>query len=186
MIDLLFILTIPYMAWTSRMCGGGWPKLPLGLDQWLHCLPYIALLWPLTGWWAVLPYLGAVIGKRFGHGAWMDLGRSHKTYSRERLDIFIEWLRPYLSIEKYDFLGLILSGVFITLFPSLALIFTGHYTAAFVVLISGMFKSFAYYTGWNWPDYKDYPEELDEPTEIGELLTGLFCGIGVCVAWFLI
>ncbi len=183
---IVSLLSIPYMAWTSRMCGGGWPKLPWGLDQWAHCLPYIALLWPVCGWWSIPAYLGAVLGKRTGHGAWMDMATSPKTWAREKLDVMIEWARPHLTPYGYDLLGISLSGLAITIAPALACVAFGQGDAGIALIVSGLMKGLAYSKAFEWPDYREMPDDVNEPTELGELLTGLFAGIGVFVAWLLI
>jgi len=43
MITVLGIISVVgalLYGWNSRMAGGGPPKLPLGLDQWIYAIPY--------------------------------------------------------------------------------------------------------------------------------------------------
>lgn len=43
--DIFMVLLVALVGgWISRMCGGGKPKLPWGLDQWIYALPYGACL----------------------------------------------------------------------------------------------------------------------------------------------
>lgn len=179
---IAIVLSIPWMAWTSRMSGGGWPKLPAGLDQWLFALPYALLLAPLLGWWTVLPYVGAVIGKRAPNAPWLDLGRSDK-WRETSLTPFIDWLHGRVSEKTYDFVGLMISGLAAVLAPALALLIVGEPAAACILVVSGALKASAYDTGWHWPDFNGYPEDINQPTEMGEALTGFFCGIGLLAAY---
>lgn len=184
------------------MCGGGLPKLPLGLDQWLYAIPYgvlgfLALL-PLIGpigtpypWWIwigpILSYMGAFLGKRTGHGQWMDLGSFTGIIKPERLD-FINRLFFGRDINETlvvkgnywrDFIGLSISGLAVSLIASICLIIGGHIVAGLLVALGGFLKGFAYMIGWsvNGDSRTEFlGEHLDEATELGEFLTGFFGG----------
>jgi len=193
-VKFLAILVIPFMAWVSRMAGGGWPKLPFGLDQWLFSLPYAALLGPLTGWWAVLAYLGAVIGKRTGHGRGISLKEPMKPGSEpEILEYPVLWLQPHLSVYAYKGLILAMTGMLGVLASVVLCAIWGQWLAAGALFLSGMAKTPAYMIGWAiFPDGGDsrfdtsIAAQLNEATEIGEFLAGLFAGVGVVAAAFLI
>lgn len=144
------------------MCGGGWPKLPAGLDQWLYALPYGLLCLPL-GPWAILAYAGAFLGKRTGHGNFMDLGRWTKPAKPERLEFLIDHLKVRLPAFWYDAAGLALTGIAVTIIPGIILAF--HHPAAGAILaLSGATKAPAYMIGRG-------------STERGEFMTGILAAI---------
>lgn len=190
----LALLVIPFMAWVSRMAGGGWPKLPLGLDQWLYSLPYAALLAPLTGWYSVLGYLGAVGGKRTGHGTGISLKEPFKSdWKPEKLEYLVVWLKDKISVYAYKSLVLAVTGVGTVIVSCVLLALYGEILAALVLFISGAMKAPAYMIGWEiFPDGGDSRfdgsilDQLNEATEVGEFLTGLFGGIGVVLAAWIV
>ena len=187
----LAALAILPMAYVSRMAGGGGPKLPLGLDQWLYSLPY-ALLAPATGLWAVLAYSGAFLSKRTGHGRGMSLKEPMKPGSEpEKLEYLILWLQPYLPNYVYKCLILAVIGIAGKAGAAIALAATGNIVAGLFTLISGLGKPVAYMIGWTiFPDgggnNDDYPEEFNEATELGEGLSGLFDGITLTISLLIV
>lgn len=143
------------------MCGGGWPKLPWGLDQWLLALPYL-LFYPVIGWWVVPAYLGAVLGLRLGHGSFFHYGLPLK---EGRTVEKIEYIMPKsLPVWTYKVLGMFLTGLAVTLVLSLCLAIQGHFLASIVLAISGASKAIAYFL---------------PRTEWAELARGFFLGLGV-------
>lgn len=186
---MIWILAIPFMAWASRMCGGGRPALPFGLSQWLFPAPYIPLLVPHIGWWAVLAYLGAVLGKKLGHGEYMDLGSWKQPVSPERVDFLVQDLTgtpDTWNSPCRDYVGLIIDGLAVTLWPALALACAGQIWAALTLFSSGSLMSVAYDLGWyifsvGNSDPTGFPKDLNSATAWGEFYTGLFCGFGVAV-----
>lgn len=167
----MYWLIVPYMAWLSRMSGGGWPKLPLGLDQWCYALPYLLICWPVAGLWSILPYICAVMGKRTGHGGFMDLGRWKRKRDEERLEFIIRHLKGKIPDSRYDFIGLAITGVSVSFVPVLVLL-ASNPVHSFVLLVSGAAKAVAYWIGW---------EFAPNPTETGEVLTGAFAGLGIAL-----
>lgn len=162
----------------SRMCGGGKPKLPLGIDQWLYAIPYgvITYLYSQSILWSVLAYLGAFLGKRTGHGGWMDLGTWTKPREDERLEFIIKALHGKIYEYWYDFIGLCLVGLAVSLM-SAVIVGSVSPLAGFILMLSGALKAVAYSIGW---------KIRRKPTEIGEFLTGIFGYAGIAIAYLII
>lgn len=81
------------------MAGGGWPKLPYGLDQHIYALPY-AILGGIMTWTvgmnpfgilagSALSYATAFLAKRTGHGQYF-LPFSAQRVEAERLDFLVK------------------------------------------------------------------------------------------------
>lgn len=189
-------------GWLSRMCGGGPPKLPWGLDQWIYGLPYALIALPVTAtigalvgleekdrkyMWAtiLLPYAGAVVGKRTGHGGGIDMGTWTGERDDEALEFLIKPLRGKISEYWYDALLMAVTGFIVTLFAGMFLI-PFHPIAGTILMLSGLTKAPAYMIGWAiYPTGggKGIPH-LNEATAIGEFLAGFFAyGVLGIVAW---
>lgn len=134
-------LAIPYMTWLSRMAGGGWPKLPYGLDQWLLAAPYL-LFYPVIGWLVVPAYLGAVLGLRTGHGSgfyyWEKFKKNRTVEKIEKI------ISGALSYHVQKVLIMALTGLAVTLTCSILLLFHGYGLAALILGISGIGKAACY------------------------------------------
>lgn len=193
MMTALLILAFALVGgWLSRMCGGGPPKLPWGLDQWIYGLPYALIALPVTATLGalvgleekdrkymkaaiLLPYAGAVVGKRTSHGGGIDMGTWPFDREDEALEFLIKPLRGKISEYWYDALLLAVTGVAVTLIAGFVLIFI-HPWAGILLAFSGMTKAPAYMIGWAiYPtgSGKGIPH-LNEATAIGEFLTGFF------------
>lgn len=160
----MIFLVIPWMTWLSRMSGGGKPKLPWGLDQWLLPLPYL-LLFPYITWWAVPAYLGAVLGLRLGHGRGFNYNEPFKPGSKpEKVEFLISKNLP-VKIQKI--LIMALTGLAVTMIAGLLLLTMKFYAAALFLLLSGVLKALAY----------TLPK-----TEWAELARGFFLGCGFVAA----
>lgn len=207
MILLLILLTLLF-AWVSRMCGGGWPSLPWGLDQWVYALPY-----GLFSLWACLQssmslllilllfslaYFGAFAAKRTGHGQYIDLGSWVRKIVGERLDFILDWFFDEDPNEVADNVkgsywrdvaGQALTGFAVSLACGVVIATVSDLLIGVLIAFSGLLKAPAYMVGWmifpNGKDDDDKDEELDEATELGEFFTGLFC-IGALAALFYI
>ena len=199
-------------GWFSRMAGGGPPKLPWGLDQWLYALPYLIISLPALAVIACflnkaaqvgkattrgdisrrsgftrlrlliltsLPYFGAFIGKRTGHGGGIDAGTNEKEPGSgrepEKLEYLILPLHSKMPRYWYDILLLSITGLAVTLIAGIMLLFISI-PYGLLVLLSGVMKGPAYMIGW-----RIYPKghgrgipHLNEATAIGEFLTGWF------------
>jgi len=183
-----WVLLIPFMASLSRMSGGGAPKLPLGLDQWIFALPFLILLLDAgCGWLAIPGYICAVAGKRTANAPFLDLGTS-TAWRATSLTKFLGWLRGRVPEWQYDAAGLALGGLAVVLGPALLIGLHGQIWAAVGLLASGGCKALAYVIGWRWSARlrARLDPDLQEPTGLAEYLTGAFHGIGVLLAWLLI
>ena len=189
-------------GWISRMCGGGWPKLPWGLDQWIYALPYAGVYFLLPwAWYINLPVAAAAyglgfLGKRMGHGQYF-----HLNYSPRENEEQDEKIDPFVSLffgkdlgghgrKRYwrGVFGLSITGLICALGAGVALGVAGHYIASAVILAGGIAKAGAYMLGW-WA-YSQVkarglltdPAEADRikniwdkafiPTVWGEIITG--------------
>jgi len=150
------------------MAGGGWPKLPWGLDAWLLALPYL-LFWGAVGPWAILGYLGAVLGIRLGHGRGFDYGKPFKEGSKpEKVEILIP---SSLPVKYQKILIMSLTGLAVTLVAAIVLASHGHWLSALIIAISGAAKSICY---------------LLPKTEWAELARGFSLGLGVYIGFMVI
>lgn len=157
---MVSLLLIPLMAWGSRMAGGGWPRLPWGLDQWVLSAPYL-LLYPLIGWWVIPSYFIAFLGLRTGHGSGFNY---HLPFKEGRTVEKVEYLIPQnLPVPVQKFLIMFLTGLSVTLVASIALALHGHWIFALILALSGAAKSVAYFL---------------PRTEWAEYARGAFLGIG--------
>jgi len=161
-------LVVPYMTWLSRMCGGGKPKLPWGIDQWLLGLPYLSFF-PVIGYWVILGYLGAVLGLRSGHGSGFNY---NIPFEPDRTPEKVEILIPKSLPVKYQKILIItLTGLAVTIVLSSILILSGHILSGLILAASGTLKSIAYFL---------------PRTEWSELLRGAFLGLGVVLAFMVL
>jgi hypothetical protein len=196
-------------GWLSRMCGGGPPKLPLGLDQWLYAVPYFLIGLPIIlpawalflktpktikGWriWLVLAiaYIAAVTGKRTGHGGGIDMGHSSEEVGAgrdpEKLEYPILWLNGVIKTYWYDALLLGITGIVGTIPAGIILSFF-HGGAGLLLAVSGATKPLAYMIGWAvYPNGhgKGIPH-LNEATVLAEFLTGFvaYALLAVSFVW---
>ena len=160
-------------GWISRMCGGGWPKLKWGLDQWLYALPYGLVFLPFAPLASALAFVGAFLGKRTGHGQYH--GRAGKVVAKdeqERLDFIV---RFFFGEDTGQYwrkqFGLAVTGVAVTLAPGiLYAVEVDALTGAFLA-VSGASKTLAYMIGYYVHDVVGYKKFV--PTAIGEFLTGV-------------
>lgn len=161
-------LTIPYMTWLSRMGGGGPPRLLWGLDQWLLGVPYL-IFYPQIGYWAILGYLGAVLGLRLGHGRFFNYGLPFKAGSEpEKVEVLIPQSLP---IKWQKILGMTYTGLAVTLLVSILLLAQGQWMPSMLLGISGAAKCLAYFL----------PE-----TQYAEYARGAFLGLGVSLAFMVL
>lgn len=136
------ILLIPYMTWLSRMCGGGPPKLPYGLDAWLLALPYL-LFFPVISYWVIPAYLGAVLGIRLGHGRGFDYSLPFKPGSEpEKVEILIP---KYLPVKYQKILIMLLTGLAVVLLSCAFLLMHGHIASGLILALSGAAKALSYF-----------------------------------------
>jgi len=160
---------------------------PRPLPQITLALPYAILVSDYLNNY----YVGAAVlvlttlGWLTGHGAFIDLGTWKNAVKPERLEFTITWLKSKLSPYWYDFVGLAVTGLAVTVPAGIA-------TMNPVLALSGVLKAPAYAIGWFVSTGKIDPSSLDEieerigsrATEIGEFLTGLFLGAVVSLYLF--
>lgn len=193
-------------AISSRMCGSGQYYLPYGLDQFVYSIPhgfaaYIALGGVLAPVWSIplslVVYGLTVLSKRTGHGNWFDLGTSTEIVEPEKLDVIVNALYGkdpnFTKVGSgdywHDFFGLMVSGVAINLGLTLAFLFSFHPVLAIVTFLMGCMKAVSYAIGWKIipegyrvPLHYPLSDQVNEPSELGELLTG-FCNSLPAVAF---
>jgi hypothetical protein len=173
----------------------------------------ILLVVGVVWWAAILTALLSVPLFRTGHGQWMALPYSQKILEPERLDFIVGWVfgeDPRLKseyiphgildladlpkrIEKYgrkklekrNLFGLAVHGSAPLIPLSVLLAYEGFYLAIVPLLLGGMLKAVGYKIGWkiNYPDRTIIHTEIDEPTELGEFLRGIFLfgGYFICL-----
>ena len=198
-------LLLPYMAWTSRICGGAPPPVPRPFDVILFAAP-LGIVCLHADLWAILAFVGAFLGKSTGHGQYMSLNNYLKKVHAERLDFIVAWFwgqdprvvatdddQAVILSEQYGLTklywrcvtGLIVVGLAVTIAPGIIFAATMSAQGGILLLLSGALMSLAYMIGWwIYPDYKGKgPPNLDESTEVGEFLMGLFIGIALAIIW---
>lgn len=187
------------MATLSRMSGGMPPKLPFGLDQWIYSTPYLVLMllsiniftFKIVGI-VLVCWVLAMLGKRQANRVFMDLGSwAEEVRKPHKYEVVIGFLKPKISNYWYDFIGLTLLGLATVLAPGIFIITQGHLIAGLILLISGSLKGVSYAVGKilipngfnRWLRDSKYFKHVHEDTQVGELLTGFFAGIGVVISW---
>ena len=160
----------------SHLCGLK-KGLPWGLDQWAYALPYalsIPATTPMVGLLMVVPLLGALYGKRTGHGQYIHLG--FKTRQPEVNDEPLDWIiRLMFGPDRggnywRSVAGLAVTGMAVTLIPGICMALTGKPLAGAFLAVSGASKAVAYQIGWKLKDIG----YTDKPCVFGEFLTGVF------------
>jgi len=142
---------------------------------------------------ALIVLLACMVFKNTGHGGGMDLAHSKKEpgagRTPEKLEYLILWLHKLMPRYRYDLLLLAIIGGFSTLFPAIAFGFV-DILAAIPILAGGLIgKPLGYAIGWKLHDIgivEKLPDELDEATEVGEFLTGLFAFGGLALATLMV
>jgi hypothetical protein len=124
--------------------------------------PYPWWVWAVSGFVLVMSTLGTLTG----HGGWMDLGTWEKERDDERIEFIIKWARKGYGGYWYDFTGLCLSGIAVSLWSGAVLIVTGFIVPGICLVLSGALKGVGYAIG----------RAIDEEhaTDWGEFFTGLF------------
>lgn len=149
---------------------------------------YRHALWALPiGIFFVVSILSA-LAKTLGHGGGFDLAHDPQEPGAgrdpEKVEYLILWLHGRIPQYWYDFVLLVLVGIFSTLAPAIAIGYI-YAPAGIILLIGGALKAEAYRMGWkiypNGPD-ATAPVDFNEATQIGEWRTGLFAGITLGIA----
>jgi len=158
MITAIIFLTLGFsllFAKLSRMAGGGAPKLPLGLDQWIYAIPYgVAAGFVGTYIEIFVSFALAFLGKRLGHGQYFDLGMWTRTTTAEKIDFIVRifYGKDINTIQdnvagnpKRDLFGLSLTGLVVGLGLGITLIINGAILFGILVLLAATAKGYAYY-----------------------------------------
>lgn len=155
----MFYLAIPLYAFLNRFRGSSQTLMPK-----LYVCIIMALGFSfIVPWVASLPILVlCTLALQTGHGNFIDLGTWPRKPSdgEERLEFIIKPLYGKLPEYWYDFLGLMLTGVIVTLPVGIALL-------DWRVALLGLLKAPCYAVGRLYPRYA---------VEIGETLTGAVYG----------
>ena len=198
---IMVIAAALYGGVLSRWHGGGFISgSPKVLKNSLWALPFAAVSFlalhahGVDGWplylAAAVSFALCLFGKATGHGGGMDLAHSPKepggnpSRTLEKLERLIFWLYDKLPRYWYDFTLLVVIGLASTSGAALALGYVNP-LAGLIVAAGGAMKAVAYAIGWrlhdlfSWPD--SLPKDFDEPTELGEFLTGAFAFTGLAI-----
>lgn len=151
-----------------RMRGGMPPSFPRPVEQLLFSLPYGAAAYLATENYYITAITLAftTIAVLKGHGHNMDLGSYKGEADYEWYEFVIKPLHGRIPEYWYDVVGIAISGLTYTIPAGIACMNP-------LLALSGALKAPAYMIGWSkdpWP----LPEQLKEPTQIGEFLTGFF------------
>jgi len=194
-------------GYISRMTGGGGIDLPLGLEQWVYTIPMVLLggyvafpeLSSLSYYYSV-PIVGAfwfisMLGKRLGHGQYMDLGHfTGKVSTPEKIEFIVKRFfgkdpslngNPKGGSFWRDFFGLSIVGLGPVLPLVILLLSYGLTLEGSLVALGGLLKAVAYIIGWEKPFFKKQRWlGLYESTAEGEFLTGILSYLSIGIAFF--
>jgi hypothetical protein len=188
----------------SRLCGGGRPKLPLGLDQHLNSIPF-----GLAGFFlgsnllesvimCLVSYLFALLGKRLGHGQYYDLATfKDRIISPEKIDFIVRLFYGVDPLTKKvgaqtsyerDFFGLSLTGLVCSLGIAGCTILSGLYWWTIILVLTNTAKGLCYHlclkyeNEARWIMSNIFFIKFDDPkghTEPSEYLTGFIQGLSI-------
>lgn len=199
-LKIALIVLLPfYGAFISRWHGGGFiAGSPKAVKNTLWALPFA-----LISFFAVFQEASLIVsiiagatalglcfvGKTLGHGGGIDMGHNPKEPGAgrepEKLEYLILWAHGKIPQYWYDAALLSICGLAAVSGAVLAFAFVNPLAAGIVVL-GGLAKAPAYMIGWAM-DPEDLAEfelsDFNEPTEIGEFLTGFFAYAGLAIAF---
>lgn len=164
----------------SRLCGKK-SHIPFGLEQWLYAVPYLLIF---TGsLWGIPALIGAAIGKRTGHGQYIQLGYLPRQNfeNDEALDFIVKFFMGEDKGGNYwrCVAGLAVTGLAVTLLPGILYACVVNPSVGLAIGFSGVLKAPSYMIGW----FLARNGNIYEPTAIGEILTG-FLGWGILTCLF--
>lgn len=157
------ILTMIY-AFLNRFRGSSQTMMPRQVVCAAMALPF-ALVVP---WAYSLPnWIITTMALVTAHGIYDDLGTWKWIQGSAKLDFLINWIKPHVSGYLYDFIGLSMTGVIVTL-P------TGILLLDWRVAIMGVGKGSCYAVARNL--------STKYPVELGEILTGALYGFTLAMS----
>lgn len=197
---LIFSILTIYGGVVSRIHGGGiielqkvWANLLWALPFAMTTLLIYNVYFSLTGsiFSAIITLLVTMAFKGTGHGQYFTLGHGGarggslvSDYDAddkpEALDPIVEAIYGPETKENKptrDLIGLTIVGAAATL-PCALYLLPVNGLAAILVTLGGALKSVAYYIGWKLFD----PAKFPSPTNVGEVLTGIFAMGGLALA----
>lgn len=184
-IPLLIIFIALLGGIISRWHGGGFFPAPKLLKNFVWAVPFAIVSYIATSqWWAALIVLAwTMVFKATGHGGAMDLGHSTVPRDPEKLEYLVLWLRDRIPTYWYDFLTLTIIGIFSVMGASFAVGYV-NVLAGSIIAIGASGKPLGYAFGWSINENiaNIFDENVDEPTEIGEFLTGFVAYLCLSVA----
>ena len=199
---LLVVLMGIVGATISRWHGGGFKSVVKYSNKtvknivWAAPLGAMSLTALMTVWpwyWATLGALVAtvfcVLGKATGHGrVWNPFVPLDLTEEPEKMEWPIQWLQGRISDMSYKLIAMSLIGF--AAVSGAAFAFGYVYPLAGVIVALGgiLGKACGYLMGWELkrPLNSSPYEDFDEPTEFGELFTGLISYTLGTLAWLMI
>lgn len=186
---LIFSILTIYGGVVSRIHGGGiielqkvWANLLWALPFAMTTLLIYDVYFSLTGsiFSAIITLLVTMAFKGTGHGQYFTLGNYDADDKPEALDPIVEAIYGPETKENKptrDLIGLTIVGAAATL-PCALYLLPVNGLAAILVTFGGALKSVAYYIGWKLFD----PTKFPSPTNVGEVLTGIFAMGGLALA----
>lgn len=177
---------IYFMGRLSRMCGGGAPVWPYSLAKLLYGLPF-AIVGIFISPWAFLPvYAMAEIGKRTGHGRGMSLAELslNPDSTPEKVEKYTginKWLLPLAPLYWYKITILWLTQLVLVSGAVVSAAVLGKFYLAGMFFLGSFTKPAAYMLGFNGKLNKFLPNDVVQPTERGEYLTGVFDQITIAI-----
>ena len=186
-----FLWSLPFAGvtcvtwWINRSDITDW------LQSHIHRLSYHPFDFELLDIWvpviaSVIVLLNCMVFKNTGHGGGMDLAHNDKEPGAgrdpEKLEYLILWAHGKVSQYWYDVLLLLIIGLFSVAGAALAVGWVNQLAGA-IIALGGLGKPAGYMIGWAvYPTGKGRGlKELNEATEIGEALTGLFAYLALAV-----
>lgn len=145
---------------------------------------FINAMWAFPIVMGVIVWIACALLKGTGHGGGIDRSTSTEEpgagRTMEKLEYLIYWFGfKRWSRKTYDDAILFLTGLFAVLPAALAIGFV-FWPAGVLTIIGGSLKPKAYHIGYHeheaWRTDLEVGE-VDEQTEIGEFLTGVFAGL---------
>lgn len=200
--SIIALIVIAYGGVVSRIHGGGiiairkvWTNLlwalPFGISTFLIYHVFFSLT--LSVICGIICTLLTMVLKGTGHGQYFTLGhgvaRGGSLVSDYDADDKPETLDPIVELmygketpenkTSRDFVGLTVVGAAAVL-PMVLFLLPINLFLAIVLFIGGAAKSFAYLVGWTLFDRNEFPS----PTNVGEVLTGIFAFLGLANALY--